>query len=92
MPSPQVAPINILGPSAPAVKPDSMHTRQEAAIAGRDLYHLSSSKPLAAPSVCGIPLPRTIGTNFETVAIAKAIIASAAKSKGTKVGFSRTRA
>ena len=92
MPSPQVAPINMLGPSAPAVKPDIMHARQDAAIAGRELYHLSSSKPLVAPSACGMPLPRTIGTNFARVAIPNAMIASTTKSSGTNAGFSRTRA
>lgn len=91
VPSPHVAPINILGPSAPAVNPEIMQTRHDAAIDGRDLCHSSSNSPLAAPSVCGIPLPRTIGTNFERVASANAIIASTTNIKGTNAGFSRTK-
>ena len=89
VPSPHVAPINMLGPSAPAVSPDTIQTRHAATIDGRDLYHFNSNKPLAAPSVCGIPLPRTIGTYFESVDIKNAIAASAIKSNGIKAGFSR---
>ena len=88
--SPAQPPICNDGPSAPAERPRKIHASDAANIEHIVTYHLKRIIPRAAPSICGMPLPRIIGTNLTTVPMTIPPAASPSKSNGTNAGFSRT--
>ena len=89
--SPAQPPISSDGPSAPADSPINTHASEAANIEHIVTYHLKRIIPRAAPSICGIPLPRIIGTNLTNVPITSAPAASPTKSRGINAGLSRKR-
>ena len=80
------------GPSEPAESPRNTHAREPANIEHMTAYHLMRKSPLAAPSVWGMPLPLTMGTNLVSVPMSIAPIASTTNSRGMNAGFSSRRA
>ena len=89
-PSPAQPPICSEGPSLPAGSPINTHASEAANIEHITTYHLKRSRPRAAPSICGTPLPRIIGIKRVAVPMTSAPANSPMNSRGTKTGFSAT--